>query len=322
MHKANKFLYKGSYKLMASLAKNSKLIVVMVLIILVLGIKIAEAKSNDIQIYIFNTKKTPQSQLIIDGLYKGCGKSGLIKLYDMDGKLRTGNKLIDDMKSEIKKNSNSSKVVYSIGDPATSLIQSEKFEEPVFYSLVTPNMQRNIHLGNMHNIELRAPFVNQFKKFREHVGNVNKVAVIHSEGYNNYIIDDLKEAAKIVGLELSLKKVSNNKDVPKALREAMVSNDAIMFIPDPVIINKDSYRFIIRIAIENNKPTLVYSEYLTKAGFLFALELDYYETGVSLGRKFCKEPLSANIKSIKNFEPEKFVSFLNEKTLVLIGHRK
>jgi len=308
---------------MFKLAKKLKIIVsVMLVIICSFGIKVAEASGDRIQIYIFNTKKTPHTKLVVDGMYKGCGKSGSIHMYDMKGKLKTGKSLIDEMKSHIKKNSEQPKVIYTIGDPATALVQKERFEEAIFYSFVTPAMQERIRSKNMHSIELRAPFVDQLKKFRELVGNIKNIAIIHSEGYNSTVIADLKRAAKIIGIKLNFKMVSNNKDVPKALREAMSGNDAIMFIPDPVIINKDSYRFIIRIAIENNKPTLVYSEHLTKAGFLFALELDYYETGVSLGRKLCKNSLSADMKSIKGFEPQKFISFLNDKTLVLIGHKK
>ncbi|MDA0781205.1 MAG: ABC transporter substrate binding protein [Rickettsiales bacterium] len=299
--------------------KNIQIIVV---VILGFSITIAEASGkNRIQIYIFNTKETPQSKQIVDGLNKGCGQSGAIHMYDMDGKLKKGKTLVDEIKSHIRNNPEHPKVIYSIGDPATSLVEQEGFEEKVFYSLVTPAIQTRIHKSNMHGISLRAPFINQFKQFRERVGNVQTIGIIHSEGYNNDIIAELHEAAKMVGIKLNLKMVSDNKDVPSALRESIKMNDAIMFIPDPVIINKDSYRFIIRIAIENNVPTLVYSEHLTKAGFLFALELDYHATGVLLGEKLCSASLSADMKSIVGFEPEKFVTFLNEKTLVLIGHK-
>ncbi|KKL07113.1 hypothetical protein LCGC14_2589270, partial [marine sediment metagenome] len=73
--------------------------------------------------------------------------------------------------------------------------------------------------------------------------------------------------------------------------------DAIIFIQDPTVINGMSYKYLVTTALENNKPTLVYSNYLVKAGFLGAYlptpEYIAQQTITLVGEFLHKEPMAA-----------------------------
>lgn len=273
------------------------------------------AYSEDV--IVIKTRSIPNSKLILDGFKSVCGNSISIKEYDMQGKLREGKRIIKIIKKSLK--SSSPKIIFTIGAPATRLTQEAITEVPILFSMVGNPEKKGLFGNNISGISSDVPIKLQLDKLKTIIPGVESIGVIYNPKNTDNIIEEAKQAASDTGLKLIMYKVSSQKEVPRSVRSIIAEVSALLIITDSTVINKNSFKYIITITLENKIPTITYTDYLVKAGFLFSLTPDYLSIGKQAGNIVCKLQENELKTQLSIVSPENLHLSINLKTAKRIG---
>jgi putative tryptophan/tyrosine transport system substrate-binding protein len=268
-------------------------------------------------VIVVKTQSVPDGEQILDGFKSVCDNSISIKEYNMRGRLDEGERIIKEIKENIKLNP--PKVILTIGAPATRLAQEAIKEIHIFFSMVANPYKKGFSGNNISGITSDVPVKLQLEKLQTIVPAVESVGVIYNPRNSNNIIEEAEQVASDMGLKLVMYKVSSQKEVPHAIRNIIEEVSALLIITDSTVVNKNSFKYIITTTLENRIPTMTYTDYLVKAGFLFSLTPDYFSIGKQAGHIVCKpgEDISKMQPIIES--PEVLNLAINLKTAKRIG---
>ncbi len=237
-------------------------------------------------VIVVKTRSVPGGEQILDGFKSVCDSGISIKEYDMKGRLNEGERIIKEIKESIKLNP--PKVVLTIGAPATKLAQEAIKEIPILFSMVVNPHKKGFSGNNISGITSDVPIRLQLDKLKTIVPAVESIGIIYNPKNTNNIIEEAKQVTSDMGLKLVMYKVSSQKEVPRAIRDIIQEVNALLIITDSTVVNKHSFKYIITTTLENKIPTVTYTDYLVKAGFLFSLTPDYFSMGKQAGNIVCK----------------------------------
>ncbi len=269
------------------------------------------------EIIVLMTREIPRSKQILSGFKSVCRRSVKIKKYDMQGKLSTGEKIIKKIKKRI--DTNHSRAILTIGMPATKLAKERIKNVPIFFIMV--NNPRDLgYTGNtVSGVCSNVPIQFLLDKLKAIDTSVKSIGIVYSPENTREIIKEAEEATKLMGLKLVEYKVFSKKNVIGALKEILEKTNALLLIRDNMVINKETVDYIISSSLENRIPTIAYSDYLVKLGFLFALTPDYFSLGKQMGNIICMNHTGKLITIPSTVIPEVLKFSLNLKTAKQIG---
>lgn len=285
---------------------------------LTLSFQMTAGYSEDV--IVITTRSVPDGIQILKGFRSICDSSVKIKEYDMKGKLKEGKKIIKEIKKAIE--SNPPIAVLTIGGPATKLAQETLTNISILFSMVVNPKKKGFSGNNISGISSNVPIKLQLEKLKMIIPEVKKIGIIYNPENTDNIIEEAKQVAIDMGLELVISKISSHKEVPGAIRDILDKIDALLLITDKTVVNKNSFKYIITTTLENKVPTMVYTDHLVKAGFLLSLTPDYFSIGKQVGNFVCKsqeheDDTRTQLSSIKS--PEKVNLAINLKTAKRIG---
>lgn len=269
------------------------------------------------EIIVFKTSSIPIIDQILDGFKKVCGNGINITEKDMKGDFSKGRKIMKKIKKSMK--SNPPKVILTISDPATKIAQEAISEIPILFTMIINPAKKGFVGDNISGISMDVPVSLQLKKLKTIIPTVKRIGIIYDPKNSDNIIKEAEQAASAMGLELVLQKVSSPKKVPSAVRSIIKKVDAIMLISDKTVVNRDSFKFIITTTLEEKVPTLVYSEFLVKAGLLLSLTPDYFSIGKQAGNIICRSGKISPKMNPSIISPEVLRLAINLKTAKRIG---
>ena len=158
----------------------------------------------------------------------------------------------------------------------------------------------------------------QFKKLKEMLPTLSRVGIIYNAKEKEWI-QNIKTAAKKLGLIIVAKPISSAADVPHALDELVGSADCLWAQVDPLIYNAQSSQYILLTLLRNKIPFAAFSSQYVKAGALLALECDYSNIGRQSAQMAIKILANKAVASIPVALPEKMNLVVNKKIAELIG---
>ena len=151
-------------------------------------------------------------------------------------------------------------VIYCIGSKALLFAGKIAEDKQIVFSLAI-NWRRFSIGKNIYGIANELPQGMQLTTYRYFFPDIKKIGVLYSRVYNKEWLDIAVEKAKDLGIEIVGKSVARTKDVKKILNKLLPDVDALMLIPDPIIVNDiESVSIIFEQSEAVLKPIFAYSK--------------------------------------------------------------
>lgn len=139
--------------------------------------------------------------------------------------------------------------------------------------------------------------------------NIDRVGIIISKNWTEKI--DINDSQ----VDFVINKIDQQSSISKAFREASISTDLIIALPDPVVYNRTNIKNILLTTYKFKTPLVGYSEELSKAGALISV----YTPGELLGLEAAEWFSNGQPKIIKS--PRYYKVQLNENVAKSLGKK-
>ncbi|MDX2349158.1 MAG: ABC transporter substrate binding protein [Porticoccus sp.] len=289
------------------------LLCIAMLTLATIGSSPVQAEVNTHTLYIIKTKSLPAIDQVISSIKNVNSHNIIIKEFDLDGKKERSNTIVKSIQSQITVPANAT--VMTLGTPATQLAIDQLNSINIIYTMTdSVKLSLSSH-KNLYEVSDKPDIAQQLHILEKFLPEVKKVGLIAEEKYMSNMKVEINEAKNASNLHVLLKTITTPKEVPSVFRELLPEVEAFIFIQDPIVINSMSYKYLVTTALENNKPTLVYSNYLVKAGFLGAYlptpEYIAKQTITLVGEFLHKKPMAAE----QVHDEQQLRLHINKKTL-------
>ncbi|MCP5007063.1 MAG: hypothetical protein GY941_24430 [Planctomycetes bacterium] len=269
-------------------------------------------------VIVLNTRTIPRSTQILDGFKSACGRGIRIKSYDMKGKVSVGERII--AKINKRYDSKPPKAIVTLGLPATQLAKKRFKNIPIFFSMINNPKDIGISVNTtVSGICSNVPAKALFEKLREICPGATSIGIIYNPAHTGGIIKEAEQAAHELGMKMVSAKVFSSRDVTGALQMILGKVQALLLVKDKTVINEDTVDYVLSTTLENKIPTIAYSDYLVKLGFLFAYTPDYFSIGRQVGEIICSNPIEKLDRVPSILFPEVLKFSINLNTAKQIG---
>lgn len=291
------------------LKKRTHLFLALCLISLVVANR-AIAQNSIIIVKTINNSEAGQ---IVSGVEQTCVDDRyIITEIDMNGQPRRMAAVASEIADSIAENP--PKAILTIGDPATEIAKNAVNDVPIFFTMINHPAEKGFSGKGIAGISLNIPIEIQLNQIRTLLPIAKTLGIVYNQEDRKYL-SGLQQRARYIGAELVLLKVSSVSNFAQVIEKSRGPIDALIFLPDTQVINKDSFESIIAMTIEKKFPTLVYSDFLVRQGFLMSLSPDYVAIGKQAGNRLCSN--TAVGESI--IAPDSTKLSINRNTASLIG---
>lgn len=248
------------------------------------------------EIYVIDTIARSIGIEFKEAISTSCPSCGPITFTHMGGNMRTGLAIAKDLRAAEK----ASKLAFvvTLGKPATAIIAKTLKNTDIFYTMVGAPLSNLAAHKNIHAFPTDAPLAVQVRTLIRYAPTTRKIAIISSRKLKVPLLQD--EA------DITLYDINSTRQLPQALRQVAISNDALIFLRDAKVINNDTIQFIVGFTLENQLRTLGYSQALVKAGLSLALvpspEAFGHHIGVAAESLLSKGEWQSTKRTINDYE--------------------
>lgn len=192
-----------------------------------------------------------------------------------------GSKWINEAKIKKKILKTAPDVIYCIGSKAYLFASKLAKDKKIVFSLVI-NWRRFSMGKNTYGIANELSQGMELTTLRYFFPDINKIGVLYSKAYNKEWLDIAIDKAKDLGIEIVGESVKKPKDIKKSLEKLLSGVDAVMLIPDPIVVNDVKSVYTIFEQCETmKKPVFAYS----KAFINFKPVLVVAPDAITMGRQ-------------------------------------
>jgi ABC-type uncharacterized transport system substrate-binding protein len=222
-------------------------------------------KARAADVYVVDTVQREETRLLGQSLEAACPSCGTVKYRQMNGNMRAATTIADELR--VEERAGRLALVVTLGKPATKVIADRLENAPVFYTFVGAPMPAYRNSDRVRGFPTDAPVDVQMGLLRELLPSLETAGIVLSR--SNVMSADYRRLGNSASLNLYW--IEDRKEMPDALRRAVSQNDALIFLRDSMVINKDTIRFLLQFTLENGRHTLGYSKPLVDMGFAAAL---------------------------------------------------
>ncbi len=252
-------------------------------------------------IVVVKSRKSAPYNLALSG-FKKYLKKEQVDVHIIEYKLK-GKEDVSEINKIVKKNNPA--LFFSIGTPATRIIQGKEFNNiPVVFAMILDPEKNKI---NPPGVSMHIPLKMKLKEIKRFFPDVKKIGLICSSSA------DFKEASRLAvefGLEAIGKKINSKKEFPQALKNLSGRIDCFLMFPDSNVYFPESVEYLLVESLRKGFPVVGLSSIYTKAGALISLECDYEDLGAQAG-EIALEILSGNVPKAEFVNPRKTNYSLN-----------
>lgn len=172
-------------------------------------------------------------------------------------------------------------VVLAIGQRSAALARETLPQTPIVVSMVlkkSAGFSRTVT-----GIPLEVGIREQLERFHKVYPAAKRLGLVYSPSAAGDLLKDASEAASALGLTLVARPVSDPKQIRTAAAELIGSIDALWLLPDPKLITKEVFTFLLVFMMDRRVPTLGFVESFTNAGALASVSPDFAEAGRRAG---------------------------------------
>jgi putative ABC transport system substrate-binding protein len=200
--------------------------------------------------------------------------------YDLGGSKVEGEQLYTALRGKVA-------MVIAMGPLAAELARDLMPEVALVYCMVQdPAASGLVGAPNAAGVALALPVRNQLVAFRTVNPQARRVGVIfNAEGPARQVEEALKVAGGLK-LEIVARRVPDATGVPQAVRDLLKGAeavDALWVLPDPLILEAGTRRFVLAEALLAGKPVYSFSSALISEGALVSLSPDMTSVGQGVG---------------------------------------
>ena len=233
--------------------------------------------------------------------------------YDMQGDVARGQKLARKIRDS------DATLLLAVGVKAALVAKLEIMDIPVIFCMVLDPVKHNLKAPNMTGIRLEVPIERQFRAMRSVLPLVKRIGVLYDPEKTGHLVDEARLLARSMGLELVVKQVNTEKDVPAALRALILRIEALWLVPDSTVLTEDSLKFVMGTALDSNVPVIGFSSELVRSGALVGLSVNYEDAGRQAALLANKIVSDQARPFATTFPPERLHLALNLKTARFLG---
>ena len=211
-------------------------------------------------------------------------------------------------------------LIFAIATNAAQSASQATNDIPVVFAAITDPQSAGILKNNVTGVSDRMDVKQQLELLKKIAPNTKNVGVIYnsSEQNSKIQVEDLKKAAKELGLNIVEKSVVQANEIPQAVDNLVREVDAIYLPTDNLVASVVS--LITEKATAAKKIVFGAEAAHVKGGALITQGVSYYEIGKEAGKmaieilKNGKKPSEIKFKTMPLSEIE-----VNEKTLAALG---
>ena len=211
-------------------------------------------------------------------------------------------------------------LIFAIATNAAQSASQATNDIPVVFAAITDPQSAGILKNNVTGVSDRMDVKQQLELLKKIAPNTKNVGVIYnsSEQNSKIQVEDLKKAAKELGLNIVEKSVVQANEIPQAVDNLVREADAIYLPTDNLVASVVS--LITEKATAAKKIVFGAEAAHVKGGALITQGVSYYEIGKEAGKmaieilKNGKNPSEIKFKTMPLSEIE-----VNEKTLAALG---
>jgi len=211
-------------------------------------------------------------------------------------------------------------LIFAIATNAAQSASQATNDIPVVFAAITDPQSAGILKNNVTGVSDRMDVKQQLELLKKIAPNTKNVGVIYnsSEQNSKIQVEDLKKAAKELGLNIVEKSVVQANEIPQAVDNLVREADAIYLPTDNLVASVVS--LITDKATAAKKIVFGAEAAHVKGGALITQGVSYYEIGKEAGKmaieilKNGKKPSEIKFKTMPLSEIE-----VNEKTLAALG---
>ncbi|NKC02093.1 MAG: hypothetical protein GKR90_26840 [Pseudomonadales bacterium] len=225
-------------------------------------------------VYIVKTKAHPRVDRVVDALNKQLSPFVAVVEYDMQGSYRVGDRVVKEIEAVADRDRS---ILIGIGAPATELLIEAFPQTPILHTMTDESglPERVIKLADRPSISEQVQMLSKL------VPSLSRVGMIVSRAN---AADVRRAQRRTSGVEIVVAEVSAPHEVPQALRSLSGDVQAMLFVRDSVVLNKDSIEYIVTQLTSSRRASMVYSEYLVRSGFFASFLIKLESLGLQAER--------------------------------------
>jgi putative tryptophan/tyrosine transport system substrate-binding protein len=281
--------------------------------LVLLGILGALGMAEAREIAVLKSASIAAYNQAIDGFKAALPDAVTFNEYDMQGDIARGRRQAQRIRAS------NAALVLAVGTKAALVAKLELVAIPVIFCMVLDPAQYRLNAPNMTGISLEVPIDRQFATVRTVLPNLRRIGVLYDPEKTTALVDEARQAAKALGLEMVARQVRSEKEVPATLRAIMPQIEALWLIPDSTVLTEDSLRFILGTTLDANVPVIGFSSELVRSGALLGLSVSYEDAGQQAGLLARKILYERAVPTAAAVAPERVRLALNLKTAKFLG---
>jgi putative ABC transport system substrate-binding protein len=174
-------------------------------------------------------------------------------------------------------------VVLAVGAPAASLLREKIKDIPIVYCMISDPKRYDLAGGNVSGVLLKIRPQEQLQVFKKALPAVRRIGVLYDPEVSGETIAEARAVARDLNLLLIEKIVTRQADIADSLSEMLWGVDALWMLPDPTVVSKESFQYLLEASISRRLPLFTFSDVFVKRGALLALAPDYSQIGRQAG---------------------------------------
>lgn len=211
-------------------------------------------------------------------------------------------------------------LVFAVGAKAAFVMVNDLPTVPTVYAMVLEPSRYGISGTQVTGVSSQVPPEAALSQFRVFVPEVAHLGVLLSTGNVGPSTQASLNAARELGFQLSVQRVTNAKDLRAAFDRMADEVDAIWLLPDPVTLTPESFRFLRNETLRHKLPMLAGTETLVRAGALLCVTPDREVVGQQAAELAKRVMEGGELPgTIPPAEPASIRVVLNRDTLDALG---
>jgi putative ABC transport system substrate-binding protein len=233
--------------------------------------------------------------------------------YDMKGSPARG----QDLAQKIRKSD--AALLLAVGVKAAQVAKLEVPDIPVVFCMVLDPDKHDLKAPNMTGIRLEIPIERQLNTIRTVLPSLKRLGVLYDPEKTGLLVETARRQAKSMGMELIVRQVRTDKDVPGVLLKLLPQVDALWLIPDSTVVTEETLQFVMSAALDSNLPVIGFSSELVRSGALLGMSVNYEDIGRQAGL-LARKILNDRASPFSNtYFPERLRLSLNLKAAKFLG---
>ena len=246
---------------------------------LLLALAASAASASAAEIAVLKSSDSPGWRPAIDNLRRAASSHTLTE-YDLKGDRAEAERVIASLKGKAA-------VLVTVGPLAAQAAKEMAPEMPQVFCMVQDPVRLGlVGVPNITGVAFSIPIKNQLAAFRLVNPRGVRVGVVYNDANAGRLVEEAQKAATVVRLNLVVRAVASDKDVPEALRTLLKGADAVDALwipPDPILLGEESRRYVLAETLKAGKPVYSFSASLVAEGALVSNGPDLASIGDQAG---------------------------------------